>query len=513
MLVLIVVLMIISTVVIAVSRKDKLSFYLIGLCASLVIMMCGVITYIAKMGGYDNAKIVFLFLVPAIQKQLRDLAIPLGQLGYLVALGRCLFPMFLVYIGIYHTHITWVRRHERALRRGHFGVTLLFLVYYYPAVFRWIVDGQYQMLISIRRIILMWIVFCICEAMFLLGQEYCAITSPYFKRNYRFIMLAMLSVTALYAMYAIQDPGQIYWFYVSEYIQLGSLSYLQAVLSNRLGWLLVAACTVFFVGLGTANLISFSRVGQSEHQEEAMLQRKFDTASMGASVFVHSIKNQLLSARVVHKKLGQELAKEEADMERVKLLSQKLSGMNETMLQRMEELYRNIKVNYIALTPIDSQALVQAALDRLRQKYPEAEIVVDMQTQDMVLADRTHMAEALYNLLTNAWESANAAERKQKPEVVFTVRGERLWLDFDIADNGCGMSRAQQKRIFDPFYTSKNTNFNWGMGLYYVRQITRSHLGHMQIRSTEGKGSIFTIMLPRYVPGRTTTERKRETGI
>lgn len=513
MLVLIVVLMIISTVVIAASRKDRLSFYLIGLCASLVVMMCGIITYIAKMGGYDSAKIVFLFLMPSIQKMLRDSAIPLGQLGYLVAIGRCMFPLFLVYIGIYHTHITWVRRHEKALCRGHLAITLVFLIYYFPAVFRGIVDGKYDILVSIRRVILLWIVFCICEAMFLMGQEYYAITSPYFKRNYRFVLLAMISVTALYAMYAIQDPGQIYWFYVSEYVRIGSLSYLQAVLSNRLGWLLIAACTVFFVGLGTVNLISFSRVGQSEHQEEAVLQRKFDTASMGASVFVHSVKNQLLSARVINKKLGQELAKEQPDMERVKELSQKLSGMNETMLQRMEELYRNIKVNYISLTPIDSQELVQAALDRLHQKYPEAEVTVDMQTQDMVLVDRTHMAEALYNLLTNAWESACAVEHKDKPIVLFTVRGERLWLDFDIADNGCGMSRAQQKRIFDPFYTSKNTNFNWGMGLYYVRQITRSHLGHMQIRSVEGRGSTFTIMLPRYVPGRTTTGRKRAMDI
>ena len=48
------------------------------------------------------------------------------------------------------------------------------------------------------------------------------------------------------------------------------------------------------------------------------------------------------------------------------------------------------------------------------------------------------------------------------------------------------------------------------MGLYYVRQIVKSHLGHMQIKSAEGKGSSFIVMLPRYVPGRQKNQGGRE---
>ena len=90
------------------------------------------------------------------------------------------------------------------------------------------------------------------------------------------------------------------------------------------------------------------------------------------------------------------------------------------------------------------------------------------------------------------------------------VTPERLWLDFIVRDNGPGISRAEQKKIFDPFYTSRNTNTNWGMGLYYVRQIVKSHLGHMQIKSAEGKGSTFIVMLPRYVPGRQKNQGGRD---
>lgn len=499
MLVLVLVLMALATVAVAANRRDELSFYLCGLSASFVVMMCGVVTYVAKMGGYNTAQRLFLFLSPHLQLWLQGLPVPLGTLGYMVALGRSLFPYFLLCLGIYHSNLHWVRRRETVLRALHLLGTALLLVYYWPPVFRWVVGGRFWMLVLMRRVCLWWIAASVLAAVALLLQDYFATTSPYFKRSSRLVVLALVSITVLYGMYAIQDPGQIYNFYVSEYIRLGSLNYLRTALSSGWSWLPLAACTVFFVVLGTFNMIHYSRLSQSEAQEDTRLRRKFDTASMGASVFVHSIKNQLLAARVAHKKLQQELENPEPDLEKVRAWAKCLREMNASMLERMEELYRSIKVSYIALVPVDSGEIVASALERLAQKYPDAKVQAHQSVHALVLADRTHMAEALYNLLTNAWEAASATGA---PRVELLVQPERLWLDFIVRDNGPGISRAEQKKIFDPFYTSRNTNTNWGMGLYYVRQIVKSHLGHLQIKSSEGRGSTFTVMLPRYVPGR-----------
>ena len=508
MLVLVLVMMAAATVMVVANRRDVLSAYLSGLSASFVVMMCGVVTYVAKMGGYNTPQRLFLFLLPDLQLWLQGQPIPLGTLGYLVALGRSLFPYFLLCLGIYHSNLHWVRRHEKAIRRVHLLGTAALLVYYWPPVFRWVVGGRFWMLVLMRQVCLGWIVASVLAALALLLQDYFATTSPYFKRSMRLVVLALLSVTVLYSMYAIQDPGQIYNFYVSEYIRLGSLNYLRTALSSGWSWLPLMACTVFFVGLGSFNMIHYSRISQSEAQEDTTLQRKFDTASMGASVFVHSIKNQLLAARVAHKKLQQELEEPEPDLEKVRAWATCLREMNASMLERMEELYRSIKVSYIELVPVKSEEIVQASLARLAQKYPDAKVQVHQSVQALVLADRTHMAEALYNLLTNAWEAASAAG--VEPRVELLVQPERLWLDFIVRDNGPGISRAEQKKIFDPFYTSRNTNTNWGMGLYYVRQIVKSHLGHMQIKSAEGKGSTFIVMLPRYVPGRQKNQGGRD---
>ena len=243
MLVLVLVMMAAATVMVVANRRDVLSAYLSGLSASFVVMMCGVVTYVAKMGGYNTPQRLFLFLLPDLQLWLQGLPIPLGTLGYLVALGRSLFPYFLLCLGIYHSNLHWVRRHEKAIRRVHLLGTAVLLVYYWPPVFRWVVGGRFWMLVLMRQVCLGWIVASVLAALALLLQDYFATTSPYFKRSMRLVVLALLSVTVLYSMYAIQDPGQIYNFYVSEYLRLGSLNYLRTALSSGWSWLPLMACT------------------------------------------------------------------------------------------------------------------------------------------------------------------------------------------------------------------------------------------------------------------------------
>ena len=78
--------------------------------------------------------------------------------------------------------------------------------------------------------------------------------------------------------------------------------------------------------------------------------------------------------------------------------------------------------------------------------------------------------------------------------------GERLYVGFEVRDNGPGLTKQEQRKIFDPFYTSKNTNTNWGMGLHYVREIVKSHLGKLKLESQPGEGSSFFVAIPRYEP-------------
>jgi signal transduction histidine kinase len=69
-----------------------------------------------------------------------------------------------------------------------------------------------------------------------------------------------------------------------------------------------------------------------------------------------------------------------------------------------------------------------------------------------------------------------------------------------IADNGIGISKADQKHIFDKFYRASSGNIHkykgLGLGLYYVKKIAVAHGGDVTVSSKPGKGSIFTVTIP-----------------
>ncbi len=497
MLIIVLFLCLATSVIVAARRRDSLSLSLLGMSLSNSVMLTGVVIYIAKMGGTAAKQRVFLFLAPALQTWLQYLPLSMDKLGYLVAVGRCLFPLFALFAALETTMISAVRRRLKPLRLAACVVPLLSLVYYYPGVFRTVVRGRFWLLPQTMRISMAWIVLYLALALVLLFQEYRATTMPMFRRSFRYVLLSFASISALYLLYATKDPAQIYNMFISEYIRLGVTSYISPTLP-ALGWVVLGLCTVFFVILGSYGMVRYTQIDYDDDKQDLILQRKFDAAGMGISVFVHGIKNQLLSSRVLHKKLSRALAAEPPDLEGVRACAQALNSLNEGMLGRMDELYRTVKNNAISLTPVTVGAVAESAVERFHGKYPDQKVRLELETGRLVLADAGHLGEAVCNLLCNGYEAALQAGRED-PCVRLRCTAERMWTVLEIRDNGPGIPPERQGKIYDPFFTSKNTNYNWGMGLYYVRKIVRSHLGRLRLETGEN-GTSFFIMLPLYDP-------------
>ena len=497
MLILVMVLMIISTVIVAYRRRDTLSILLIALMGSFVTMFSGAIIYIAKVGGYSKLQRRFLFLIPELQTWLQYRPIPLGKLGYLVAIGRSLFPYFLLLIAFEYSMIKWIRKNSWTLRIVTLLLPLIFLIYYYPPMFKIVAGNRFWVIILMRKIGLCWICLYITIALILLLIEYLSINIAFYKRRFRFIIFSLVSITVLYGMYAIQDPGQIYNMHIYEYIRIGSLGYIKASLNNY-GWIAVSLCTIFFVLLGTSSLIQHTHIDYKEDQEDLIIQKKFNASSLGTTVFIHSIKNHLLSSRVLHKRLEQEFEKQEPSIEELYAKVRKLNEINEGMISRMDDLYNTVKSNALTLKPHPLRDIIIMAIERFKHKYPQQEIDVDLENIDgVVLADMSHLSEAIYNILINAYEATLIIDKGQS-KVEILIHKARLYTVIEVKDNGIGISNAKSMKIFEPFFTTKNTNSNWGMGLYYVRRIVKGHVGKLKIESIKNQGTSFFIMLPKF---------------
>jgi len=66
----------------------------------------------------------------------------------------------------------------------------------------------------------------------------------------------------------------------------------------------------------------------------------------------------------------------------------------------------------------------------------------------------------------------------------------------EIEDNGIGIPRADQSKIFDPFYTTKPPGRGTGLGLSICYGVVEEHRGRIEVESQPGRGSIFRVFLP-----------------
>ena len=354
--------------------------------------------------------------------------------------------------------------------------------------YRFLTLGQLGCLISLGRHL-----YPLC----LLGYEFFSITMAFSRRRFAQILVCLASLSALYLLYCGQDPGQVYRFYSYDYIWIRGVGYLQHNLSIW-GYGVLVVCNAVCGILGLGSLLRYTRDSFARDRDDIALERKFDVARTGASVFVHSIKNQLLANRVLYKRIRAELQKDAPDLERLRAYTDGLCQSNELLLARSEELYRTVKAKSVRLVPVDLGRLEAVTLERFRQKYPEGRVEVHMDRSLQVLADANYLSEALYNLLTNAWEAMVEAGRQDDAPVELWSHQERLYTVLEVRDRGPGIPPGELKHIFEPFYSGKNTNFNWGMGLYHVRTIIRSHLGSLRVENRPEGGAAFFLLLPRY---------------
>lgn len=149
---------------------------------------------------------------------------------------------------------------------------------------------------------------------------------------------------------------------------------------------------------------------------------------------------------------------------------------------------KEIDVNEQVTAVVDSMSL------KIQKHHAQVELDLNAVPTD-ILADELHFSNVLYNLIDNALKYS-----KDEPEIRISTKNTANQLFINVEDNGIGMSRDQQAKIFEQFYRIPTGNLHdvkgFGLGLSYVSTIVKRLNGAISVRSEKDKGSVFELKFP-----------------
>ncbi|MFE5321941.1 sensor histidine kinase [Paenibacillus sp. NPDC056579] len=486
-----------AAIVLFITKSRNPSAYWMGfVLVGWFLSMAGLILFIAKYGGFYYKVNIVLFFNDSIRNFLLELPIKIEGISRMITIGRSLFVFSLIGLSV---SLFYYRPFQQLWKI--YAVNTLFpianIIFYDPVIYKWaltVLDRNFTYVIGwVTR---GWLVVSLLLSLLLMIQKYRKMTVPWVKTQSKHILYGVFSLVLFYFYLGFMGPLQV--FDVRTYYVLYSdFSNFNPPLT-LFGWYASIGFTGILSLISILSIWRYTEVEKTMGKRDLQLQRKLNTANMGARVFTHAIKNQLIMIQLLIRQAKDQSGAQQqaAAMESMQTLSKAEDIVSHT-LSRLDQLYNSFKTNQLHLRAVSIRELMRLTVERVTV-VPD-HIHIDCQLPDeslMVLADLEPLTEALYNLLVNAVE---AIDEDRKGLIVMNCYVEENWVIVQIIDNGSGIEAGQLETIFDPFFTSKNTTRNWGVGLSFSKHVVMGHYGRIHVESSPQEGSTFQIIMPVYV--------------
>ena len=260
------------------------------------------------------------------------------------------------------------------------------------------------------------------------------------------------------------------------------------------------------------------------HQKEKLVlvekSRREALADMapGAS---HQFNNRLVSISSSAELLLLKLEKVKTDKLKDEDIKAVLKEVKDTLELIDKEVYKGKEITSAILRrakakvdfqKVDIKSLVENAHKLVQighsrsglQKFKEPKFKMKLLT-DMhdIFASEALLQDCFYNLIDNAFDAIrDGIDKKVKPEthageVIITLQQKNQMLTVQVKDNGIGLIKENQRKLFTPYFTTKaSSGKGSGLGLYVIRDFIEMHKGTITCDSEYGKGTTFTIKIP-----------------
>ncbi|MDG1571351.1 ATP-binding protein [Robiginitalea sp. M366] len=211
-----------------------------------------------------------------------------------------------------------------------------------------------------------------------------------------------------------------------------------------------------------------------------------------AKQVAHEIKNPLTPMRLSVQSFERKFNPEDPE------IRQRMAEFSKTLIQQIDTLSSIASAfsNFAKMPAQQNETLnvpeiVKLALDIFNEPY-----IHFMTDSEELIAkmDRTQLIRVVTNLVKNAIQ---AVPEVPQPRILVSVAAEGKWVKIMVADNGVGIADANRDKVFEPKFTTKSSGMGLGLGM--VRTIVETYSGSIDFTSQPGKGTVFTVRLPRIV--------------
>jgi signal transduction histidine kinase len=249
--------------------------------------------------------------------------------------------------------------------------------------------------------------------------------------------------------------------------------------------LLVAAC-----GFGVQLLLERQRRAEEESREFSLRENQLRSTGRLAAEIAHQLKNPLAIISNTTFSLQRTVQAAAPEVSRfTRIIREEIERADRILTQVMG--YARLTEG--AIEKLDVASAVDAAVAEVFPDGTEFDVTIHRSYQPnlpRLMMQREHLREILVNLLANARDAC-----LESGVILLQVRSpERGTVEIVVEDNGCGIARDQQRRMFEAYYTTKPKGT--GLGLAIVRNNAELYGGSVQVESELGKGARFTLIFP-----------------
>jgi PAS domain S-box-containing protein len=247
-----------------------------------------------------------------------------------------------------------------------------------------------------------------------------------------------------------------------------------------------------------AYLVATRDISEKEKYESQILQQD-RMASIGllASGLAHEIGTPLGIMRGRAELLSLQKSLEPSSRQNAEIIIQQIDRISD-LIKSLLTLARGENSSTLGLVEI--RPIFDDVLKFLQYESRKYNIHIDNKIPDKIvaLAVPTSLFQVLLNLLVNAFHAIQERQAKESShigKVLLSAENKNEFLWIHIQDNGCGISEENIKKIFSPFFTTKDVGIGTGLGLAISFKMLTSWNGGIEVESTEGEGTQFNIKL------------------